>query len=96
MTHVLNTAEQHVDVRPLLFCQILKMCHHHVQVSPGAFSLNKIQYYGFHVDDLPHANISRFVNDDNPCTITAKLFLGTFVEQPTSFNEQLRLEAPCV
>ena len=30
-----------------------------VQVSPGAFSLNKIQYYGFHVDDLPHANISR-------------------------------------
>ena len=30
------------------------------QVSPGAFSLNKIQYYGFHVDDLPHANISRF------------------------------------
>jgi len=41
VTHVLNTAEQHVDV------------------SPGAFSLNKIQYYGFHVDDLPHANISR-------------------------------------
>lgn len=41
VTHVLNTAEQHVEV------------------SPGAFSLNKIQYYGFHVDDLPHANISR-------------------------------------
>jgi len=42
VTHVLNTAE------------------HHVEVSPGAYSLNNIQYYGFHVDDLPQANISRF------------------------------------
>lgn len=42
VTHVLNTAEQHVEV------------------SPGTYSLNKIQYYGFHVDDLPHANISRY------------------------------------
>ena len=48
-----------------------------VQVSPGAFSLNKIQYYGFHVDDLPHANISRLefgMMTIIPNYITATLF----------------------
>jgi len=44
VTHVLNTAD------------------HHVEVSPGAYSLNNIKYYGFHVDDLPQSNISRFFN----------------------------------
>jgi hypothetical protein len=41
VTHVLNTAEHHVDVNPAKF---------------GCYG---IQYYGFHVDDLPEANISR-------------------------------------
>lgn len=41
-THVLNTAEQHV------------------QVSQARYASRGIQYYGFHVDDLPHCNISRY------------------------------------
>lgn len=41
VTHVLNTAEQHVVV------------------NPGKYGCYGIQYYGFHVDDLPEANISR-------------------------------------
>jgi len=40
-THVLNTAEQHVEV------------------NPAELSKHGIQYLGFHVDDLPHCNISR-------------------------------------
>ncbi|XP_023336889.1 dual specificity protein phosphatase 3 [Eurytemora carolleeae] len=42
VTHVLNTAEQHVVV------------------NPGKYSCHGIQYYGFHVDDLPQSNISRY------------------------------------
>eukprot|EP00092_Neocalanus_flemingeri_P011117 GFUD01011971.1.p1 GENE.GFUD01011971.1~~GFUD01011971.1.p1 ORF type:complete len:302 (-),score=46.55 GFUD01011971.1:290-1195(-) len=42
VTHVLNTAEKHVEVNPAKF---------------GCYG---IQYYGFHVDDLPEANISRY------------------------------------
>merc|ERR1711936_550996 len=42
VTHVLNTAEKHVEV------------------NPGKYSCYGIQYYGFHVDDLPEANISRY------------------------------------
>merc|ERR1712038_1553923 len=41
VTHVLNTAE------------------HHVEVNPAKYPCYSIQYYGFHVDDLPEANISR-------------------------------------
>ena len=41
VTHVLNTAE------------------HHVNVSHANYVAHGIQYYGFHVDDLPHCNISR-------------------------------------
>jgi len=41
VTHVLNTAE------------------HHVEVNPAKYTCYGIQYYGFHVDDLPEANISR-------------------------------------
>jgi len=43
VTHVLNTAEQHVDV------------------NPAKYRCYDIQYYGFHVDDLPDNNISRYV-----------------------------------
>ena len=43
VTHVLNTAEQHVDV------------------NPAKYRCYDIQYYGFHVDDLPDTNISRYV-----------------------------------
>ena len=42
VTHVLNTAEQHVTV------------------SQARYAAHGIQYLGFHVDDLPHCNISRF------------------------------------
>jgi len=42
VTHVLNTAEQHVDV------------------NPEKYRCYDIQYYGFHVDDLPDTNISRY------------------------------------
>ena len=41
VTHVLNTAEQHV------------------MVSQARLAAHGLQYYGFHVDDLPHCNISR-------------------------------------
>ena len=43
VTHVLNTAEQHVTV------------------SQARYAAHGIQYLGFHVDDLPHCNISRSV-----------------------------------
>ena len=43
VTHVLNTAERHVEV------------------NPNKFACYGIQYFGFHVDDLPDANISRYV-----------------------------------
>ena len=43
VTHVLNTAEQHVTV------------------SHARYAAHGIQYLGFHVDDLPHCNISRSV-----------------------------------
>jgi len=42
VTHVLNTAERHVEV------------------NPAKYPCYGIQYYGFHVDDLPEANISRY------------------------------------
>jgi len=42
VTHVLNTAEQHVSV------------------NQASYASRGIQYYGFHVDDLPHCNISRY------------------------------------
>eukprot|EP00090_Calanus_glacialis_P008839 TRINITY_DN17165_c0_g1_i2.p1 TRINITY_DN17165_c0_g1~~TRINITY_DN17165_c0_g1_i2.p1 ORF type:complete len:288 (-),score=49.19 TRINITY_DN17165_c0_g1_i2:89-952(-) len=42
VTHVLNTAEQHV------------------MVNPAKYAKHGIQYYGFHVDDLPHCDISRY------------------------------------
>ena len=42
VTHVLNTAERHVDV------------------NPAKYPCYGIKYYGFHVDDLPEANISRW------------------------------------
>ena len=42
VTHVLNTAERHVEV------------------NPAKYPCYGIQYYGFHVDDLPEANISRW------------------------------------
>eukprot|EP00092_Neocalanus_flemingeri_P024051 GFUD01026088.1.p1 GENE.GFUD01026088.1~~GFUD01026088.1.p1 ORF type:complete len:294 (+),score=89.04 GFUD01026088.1:168-1049(+) len=42
VTHVLNTAEQHV------------------MVSECKYAAHGIQYYGFHVDDLPHCHISRY------------------------------------
>lgn len=42
VTHVLNTAE------------------HHVEVNPAKYPCYGIKYYGFHVDDLPESNISRY------------------------------------
>lgn len=42
VTHVLNTAEKHV------------------QVNPAKYPLHGISYFGFHVDDHPSSNISRF------------------------------------
>merc|ERR1739838_241938 len=42
VTHILNAAEEHV------------------QVSPTKFAVHGIQYHGFHVDDLPECDISRY------------------------------------
>ena len=46
VTHVLNTAE------------------HHVEVNPAKYPCYGIKYYGFHVDDLPESNISRYGKSD--------------------------------
>ena len=53
MTHVLNTAEQHVTV------------------SQARYAAHGIQYLGFHVDDLPHCNISRFaqISHQHQCKV---------------------------
>jgi len=42
VTHVLNTAEEHV------------------MVNPAKYANHGIKYQGFHVDDLPHCDISRY------------------------------------
>lgn len=42
VTHVLNTATEHVVV------------------NPEKYPAYDIKYHGFHVDDLPEANISRY------------------------------------
>ena len=57
VTHVLNTAE------------------HHVEVNPAKYSCYGLQYYGFHVDDLPDANISRHFHSTT-AFIGKQTFLG--------------------
>ena len=42
---------------------LLNAAEGHVQVSPTKLAVVGIQYHGFHVDDLPESNISRFVID---------------------------------
>ena len=38
---------------------VLNTAERHVPVNPDKYSCYGIKYYGFHVDDLPEANISR-------------------------------------
>ena len=56
VTHVLNTAEQHVSV------------------SQARYAAHGIQYLGFHVDDLPHCNISRLaqISHQQQCKVKAR------------------------
>eukprot|EP00095_Tigriopus_kingsejongensis_P009457 snap_masked-scaffold197_size267318-processed-gene-1.0 protein:Tk09457 transcript:snap_masked-scaffold197_size267318-processed-gene-1.0-mRNA-1 annotation:"dual specificity protein phosphatase 3" len=44
---------------------VLNTAEHHVSVNPGAYPLHNINYYGFHVDDHPSANISRYFTRTN-------------------------------
>jgi len=39
---------------------VLNTAEQHVSVSQARYAAHGIQYYGFHVDDLPHCNISRY------------------------------------
>jgi len=39
---------------------VLNTAEHHVVVNPSKYSCYGIKYYGFHVDDLPGENISRY------------------------------------
>jgi protein-tyrosine phosphatase len=39
---------------------VLNTAEGHACVNPAKFSCHGIQYYGFHVDDLPESNISRY------------------------------------
>lgn len=39
---------------------VLNTAERHVPVNPDKYPLNGISYYGFHVDDHPSANISRY------------------------------------
>jgi len=39
---------------------VLNTAERHVPVNPEKYSCYGIKYYGFHVDDLPEANISRY------------------------------------
>jgi len=39
---------------------VLNTAEGHVPANPGKFSCYGIKYYGFHVDDLPGSNISRY------------------------------------
>ncbi|TRY77887.1 hypothetical protein TCAL_06161 [Tigriopus californicus] len=44
---------------------VLNTAEGHVKVNPGMYPLHNINYYGFHVDDHPNANISRFFTRTN-------------------------------
>ena len=70
VTHVLNTAE------------------HHVEVNPAKYPCYGIKYYGFHVDDLPESNISRYaiIIDTDRC-IFDSLVLCRYFPTTTSFIE---------
>eukprot|EP00088_Acartia_fossae_P013556 TRINITY_DN17157_c1_g2_i1.p1 TRINITY_DN17157_c1_g2~~TRINITY_DN17157_c1_g2_i1.p1 ORF type:complete len:312 (-),score=32.76 TRINITY_DN17157_c1_g2_i1:460-1395(-) len=39
---------------------VLNTAEHHVVVNPSKYNCYNIKYYGFHVDDLPGENISRY------------------------------------
>jgi len=39
---------------------VLNTAEHHVVVNPSKYNIYNIKYYGFHVDDLPSSNISRY------------------------------------
>ena len=65
VTHVLNTAEQHVTV------------------SQARYAAHGIQYLGFHVDDLPHCNISR--SDKSPTTQNHKIIIIRYFHRTTEF-----------
>ena len=40
---------------------VLNTAERHVPVNPAKYPLHDISYFGFHVDDHPSSNISRYV-----------------------------------
>lgn len=42
---------------------VLNTAERHVPVNPAKYPVHSINYYGFHVDDHPQANISRYMTD---------------------------------
>ena len=49
-------------LRSIGVTHVLNTAERHVPVNPAKYPLHGISYYGFHVDDHPSANISRYVN----------------------------------
>ena len=43
---------------------VLNTAERHVPVNPAKYPLHDISYFGFHVDDHPSSNISRYVDMD--------------------------------
>ena len=41
---------------------VLNTAERHVPVNPAKYPLHDISYFGFHVDDHPSSNISRYVD----------------------------------
>ena len=53
---------------------VLNTAEQHVSVSQARYAAHGIQYYGFHVDDLPHCNISRSVSIDEVNILHSEIF----------------------
>ena len=52
---------QNIDyLRSVGVTHVLNTAERHVPVNPSRFPANNISYFGFHVDDHPTANISRY------------------------------------
>ena len=57
MRHVQNLEY----LRSVGVTHVLNTAERHVPVNPAKYPLHDISYFGFHVDDHPSSNISRYV-----------------------------------
>lgn len=55
-----ETAKNTDYLKKIGVTHVLNTAERHVPVNPGKYPVNGMSYYGFHVDDAPTSNISRY------------------------------------